>query len=140
MCNEVAHNTMTHHMHHVLISTHSLTFDVRAQDPVPIHLSEVQCDGTETSLLSCAHTSDPPSTCTHFTDAFIVCRTGDPPRVTPSLMSLPPSLTHHIPLSHWFLSLHIPLRSSPPPPPPPPYFSSFISVTWYMYVTFLSQV
>ena len=55
--------------------------DVRADIPVPIHYNDVRCNGTETELQNCSLSTDVTS-CTHFTDAAIVCLPG---------ASLPPS-------------------------------------------------
>ena len=42
----------------------------------PIHLDEVRCTGTETSLLNCTHNGIGVygDDCTHFDDVGIICR------------------------------------------------------------------
>ena len=41
---------------------------------VPIHLSGVQCDGSERGILNCSNSSVIPSSVTHLQDAYVVCR------------------------------------------------------------------
>ena len=40
----------------------------------PIHLDEVRCTGTETSLLNCTHNGIGSHDCLHFDDVGIICR------------------------------------------------------------------
>ena len=41
---------------------------------VPIHLSGVQCDGSERGILNCSHSPSVPSNVSHLQDSYVVCR------------------------------------------------------------------
>jgi hypothetical protein len=67
------------------IPQESLTVSLRAAPSVPIHLSGVKCNGTESSLTECFHSTDV-SDCSisHFNDVVVVCAAAG---TTPSLLT-----------------------------------------------------
>ena len=54
--------------------TRRISYAERSESSVPIHLSGVQCDGSEISILNCSSSSVVPSSVNHLQDAYVVCR------------------------------------------------------------------
>ena len=58
-----------------VFSVHRISYAERSEPlSIPIHLSRVECDGSERSILNCSTSSVDLSTVTHLQDAYVVCR------------------------------------------------------------------